>query len=146
MAKLEDRANPGKLSLWLTWHRTWRPRWAPVVATPRSRAALTALASPFERPCRAGHDYEFIDIHDQIHPYSRYTALEQVDAGLAPPHTATDSCPGSRCCPSSIDSATGWCRAAHGIGKVADVIRRRCTPASKPASGEPTCLTSPRPY
>ncbi|MDQ0773029.1 hypothetical protein QF026_001495 [Streptomyces aurantiacus] len=46
-----------------------------------TQAALTALSSPLGRPCRAGHDYLFIDIHGQVHRCSRYAALERAPLG-----------------------------------------------------------------
>lgn len=46
-----------------------------------TQAALTALSSPLGRPCRAGHDYVFIDIHGQVYRCSRYAALERAPLG-----------------------------------------------------------------
>lgn len=40
-----------------------------------TRAALVGLTSPRHRPCRAGSDYVFIDIHGDVHRCSRYAAL-----------------------------------------------------------------------
>jgi hypothetical protein len=40
-----------------------------------TRAALVGLTSPQHRPCRAGSDYVFIDIHGDVYRCSRYAAL-----------------------------------------------------------------------
>jgi hypothetical protein len=46
-----------------------------------TRAALVGLTSPLGRPCRAGHDYLFIDIHGQVHRCSRYAVLDRPGYG-----------------------------------------------------------------
>lgn len=46
-----------------------------------TEAALTGLSSPLGRPCRAGHDYLFIDVHGQVYRCSRYAALERAPLG-----------------------------------------------------------------
>ena len=43
--------------------------------------ALVGLTSPLGRPCRAGHDHLFIDIHDQVHRCSRYAVLDRASYG-----------------------------------------------------------------
>lgn len=42
-----------------------------------TEVALTGLISPLGQPCRAGHDYLFIDIHGQVYRCSRYAALDR---------------------------------------------------------------------
>ncbi|MYX27442.1 hypothetical protein GTY75_12400 [Streptomyces sp. SID8381] len=49
--------------------------------TALTQAALAGLASPLGRPCRAGHDYVFIDIHGQVYRCSRYAALGREPLG-----------------------------------------------------------------
>lgn len=55
-----------------------------------TRLALVALTSPEGRPCRAGHDYLFIDIHGQAYRCSRYSVLDKdtfgnvLEAGFDP--------------------------------------------------------------
>lgn len=41
-----------------------------------TRIALMSLTSPQGLPCRAGHDYLFIDIHGNAYRCSRYAAME----------------------------------------------------------------------
>ncbi|WP_194817996.1 hypothetical protein [Nocardia sp. XZ_19_385] len=43
--------------------------------TELTRTALIGLSSPQHRPCRAGADYVFIDIHGDVYRCSRYAAL-----------------------------------------------------------------------
>ncbi|PHQ50547.1 hypothetical protein BLA24_17165 [Streptomyces cinnamoneus] len=49
--------------------------------TALTQAALAGLSSPLGRPCRAGHDYLFIDIHGQVYRCSRYAALDRAPLG-----------------------------------------------------------------
>lgn len=42
-----------------------------------TQVALTGLAAPEGLPCRAGHDYVFIDIHGQVYRCSRYSVLDR---------------------------------------------------------------------
>lgn len=41
-----------------------------------TEVALAGLTSPHGRPCRAGHDYVFVDIHGNAFPCSRYSVLD----------------------------------------------------------------------
>lgn len=46
-----------------------------------TQLALTGLTSTRGRPCRAGHDYVFIDIHGRVYRCSRYAALDRAPLG-----------------------------------------------------------------